>query len=108
MPHAGSLSVQLNLLLSGVRMRMQISMSFAGRGQFDDENRSTVFPVVTADFSAVLLNDSVAHAQPQTNALTHGASRVKGIEDLGGVLHSWTGIRKLDVNRLSECVSPDG
>src|SRR5579864_2872758 len=108
MPHAGSSSARFKSLLSGLRMSMQIfSLSSLGRGQFNDENRSSAFPVAATDFAAMFLHDSVAHAQPQTNALSHRASSVERIENLAGIFHARAGIGKLNVDRISECMSRD-
>src|SRR5579864_5556617 len=108
MPHAGSSSARFKSLLSGLRMSMQIfSPSSVGRGQFNDENRSSAFPVAATDFAAMFLHDSVAHAQPQSNALPHRASSVEGVENLAGVLHSGACIGKLDVDHVAECMCRD-
>src|SRR5215467_2282718 len=70
--------------------------------QLDQETGAALFAVSTADFSAMLLNDSVAHAQSQPGALSHRAGSVKGIENPAWVLHSWPVVGKLDVDARSD------
>src|SRR5215469_6429414 len=68
----------------------------SGRGQTNFYDRAAGFGVARGNFSAMLLDDSVANAQAQASALAHALGGIKRFEDSMWLFQPGAGILKLD------------
>ena len=74
--------------------------SICESGQFDTKRRPAFGPILTNNFSLVLLNDAIADTETQTCALAHRPGCVERIENPLRVLYAGPFIRKLNHNQF--------
>src|SRR5208282_5695126 len=85
-------------LTTGRRRGLLRSCTRSCGGQYDFENSAAVLPVLCADLSAMLLNNSVTDAEAEPRAFAYALGGVERLKNAVRFLDSGTGVVKFGVD----------